>query len=299
MKPRQELLGSIRILDKDGYGQVDLSGSKIFNLSEITFNIDSDTGANNSIFVTSGETSSLNFRADDGSVITLGAPTASSDLATVLLHGNTTGSRDIILNQNLTTVNRELSLKAPDGYSVDLKVGAITIARAWSTDFQVLGTITSASVVYNNGHVLTQQPSTPDGVPVNGTATLWLNESGNLVYTNESNVTKEIGNTINVISPAALNANVDNYSPTGLSDSTHVRISASSAYSVSGISASVNVKQKYIINIGSSNITILNDNSSSTAANRILIPGGGDLVLSQNDSITLFYDDASTRWRVI
>ena len=47
------------------------------------------------------------------------------------------------------------------------------------------------------------------------------------------------------------------------------------------------------------NLRILNDNAGSTAANRILIGGGGSMSFGYNESVLLVYDGTSQRWRVV
>ena len=82
VKPRQELLGSINLLDKDGYGEVSLSGSKLLNLYNIILNKQISSSDLNTIWVEDGETSKLKFTDSDGATITLGEqiPQSLSDL---------------------------------------------------------------------------------------------------------------------------------------------------------------------------------------------------------------------------
>lgn len=299
VKPRQELLGSINLLDKDGYGEVSLSGSKLLNLYNIILNKQISSSDLNTIWVEDGETSKLKFTDSDGATITLGEQIPQS-LSEVLSTGNSTGSNNILISSGQEILSSDtLNINAGDGYSIDLKINDVTVARVWSSDFQILSTATISGAVYNDGLVLSQQASTPDGTPDTGDVTIWQNTSGKIVYTDSSGNIRELGSSVNVISPSAIGSNTDNYSPTGFSSATHVRGSASSTYYISGFDSSVLVLQKTFINIGVSNITIKNDNAGSLAANRILIPGGVDIVMAQNDSITLFYDIDSTRWRVI
>jgi len=62
----------------------------------------------------------------------------------------------------------------------------------------------------------------------------------------------------------------------------------------------VNLKTKLFVNKGSSNdITFKNEDSNSSADNRILTPGGVDLVLGPGSTAVAWYDDASSRWRVL
>lgn len=47
------------------------------------------------------------------------------------------------------------------------------------------------------------------------------------------------------------------------------------------------------------NLTITNEDTGSTAANRITVPAGVDVVLSTNDLVDLEYDSVTERWRVV
>ena len=55
---------------------------------------------------------------------------------------------------------------------------------------------------------------------------------------------------------------------------------------------------KKLYNAGSYNLTLRHQNAGSLAANRLIIPGGADLILAPNDVVDLFYDTVSQRWRV-
>ena len=53
-----------------------------------------------------------------------------------------------------------------------------------------------------------------------------------------------------------------------------------------------------LTNVGTGALTILHNNAGSAAGNRVLVPGGGSLVLAANDTAELMYDNTSNRWRV-
>jgi hypothetical protein len=56
---------------------------------------------------------------------------------------------------------------------------------------------------------------------------------------------------------------------------------------------------RYVINVGSYNINILNSSTSSSVGNRVTVPGGADLVLEPNDVVTLWKDPTSNTWVVL
>lgn len=94
---------------------------------------------------------------------------------------------------------------------------------------------------------------------------------------------------------AALGANTDNWA--GADNARTVRLSASAAYELRGIANGADGRVIVLHNVGSFAVTIIEEASSSTAANRILT-GAGNFTLSPDTSIRLEYDATSSRWRM-
>lgn len=99
------------------------------------------------------------------------------------------------------------------------------------------------------------------------------------------------------ISPSSIGANQNNYNPTNWDTATVVRLSSDAAYDITGFDDTVTAKLKKIFNVGSFNITLKNQSVSSTAANRMVIPGG-DLILAPDDIVEIYNDATTARWRV-
>lgn len=97
------------------------------------------------------------------------------------------------------------------------------------------------------------------------------------------------------ISPASIGAGQNDYAPTGHASASVMRLTASGAYNITGLQGGLDGRVVTLTNIGSSAITLTNDDVASTAANRFLI--GGNVALAANDSLTLIYDSTSQRWR--
>jgi len=97
-----------------------------------------------------------------------------------------------------------------------------------------------------------------------------------------------------VITPTTLAANTDNWAPTDLDISSVIRVAASAAYNLTGITAQPTGTLLTLHNIGSFNITLIDD-ATSTAANRFQLPS--DTVLAPDGAISLRYDGVSSRWR--
>jgi len=101
-----------------------------------------------------------------------------------------------------------------------------------------------------------------------------------------------------VVSPAQLTANTDNWSITGLSTAKVIRFSTNAALNITGIASPSNGQRITLCNIGTFNATLSHD-VTSTAANRFLCPNSAALVIRPNGAVDLWYDNTSSRWRVI
>lgn len=108
----------------------------------------------------------------------------------------------------------------------------------------------------------------------------------------------------NTISPASLGAGTtDDYAPTGLRNATLIRQDMSGTNTLTGLDATVAGgagRRITIVNIGTitaNQLVIANENASSAAANRFVLPGGADFRLAPGGAITFEYDATSSRWR--
>ena len=98
--------------------------------------------------------------------------------------------------------------------------------------------------------------------------------------------------------PTTLAAGANDYA---LPSADIVRLAASSAVTLTGLSASNAATYPIVLieNVGSFTITLANNSASSAAANRIVFSTGTDQSLAANDSVTLVYDSTSTVWRSV
>lgn len=105
------------------------------------------------------------------------------------------------------------------------------------------------------------------------------------------------------LSPAALAANVNDYSPaTGNSMRQVWRIDTdgSGPYNITGIAVQQSADTQWITNVhATDSILLQHQNAGSVAANRIISPTGADLTLGPNESALLWYDSTTTRWRIL
>lgn len=105
----------------------------------------------------------------------------------------------------------------------------------------------------------------------------------------------------NIITPSTLNSDQDDYNPTGFSDCNMIRQQINGDRVITGFEApSAGVNRVFAIaNLsGSSDIKFKNNDSGSTAANRILLRDNGpDKSLKENETGIFWYDHTSSRWR--
>lgn len=101
-----------------------------------------------------------------------------------------------------------------------------------------------------------------------------------------------------VISPAQLTANTNDWNPTGLATADVIRVSTDDSRDLTGIVAPAAAKVLYLLNVGTQEIVLIHD-ATSTAANRIICPETSDVTLAEGESAVLVYDTTSARWRVV
>lgn len=102
--------------------------------------------------------------------------------------------------------------------------------------------------------------------------------------------------------PTQITADQNNYAGaegTATSRSSVWRISSDAARNITGIANGLQGRKLLLINVGSQNIVIQNENASSTAANRVITGTGADVTLAADDTMELWYDSTSSRWRAL
>jgi hypothetical protein len=101
------------------------------------------------------------------------------------------------------------------------------------------------------------------------------------------------------VTPAAIGGNTNDYAIAGDSGYKHsvVRVSASAAFNVTGMTDGSSLKRRTFINVGSFAISLTHQDAASAAANRLINLGGATLVLNAGDSVHYYYDNTTQRWR--
>lgn len=97
------------------------------------------------------------------------------------------------------------------------------------------------------------------------------------------------------ITPAQITADQNNYNPTGLSGATVLRLNSDAARNITGLSGGSDGRLLIVYNVGSFNIVLKDESSSSTAANRFALQA--DVTIAPDVGVILQYDSTSSRWR--
>lgn len=89
----------------------------------------------------------------------------------------------------------------------------------------------------------------------------------------------------------------------GLPRNTLFRLTSTGNYDLTGIvpyagAATNSGRIIYLLNVGSNNISLKNEDALSTAANRFLTHNGNQITLAPNHLVLALYDGTASRWRI-
>jgi hypothetical protein len=99
-----------------------------------------------------------------------------------------------------------------------------------------------------------------------------------------------------VDSPSQITSNQNDYS---LPSADVVRLSSDAARDITGFAAGSSGQVIVLVNVGSFAITLRHQSTSSTAANRVVVPWAADYILDPSYAAVLLYDATASRWRVV
>lgn len=99
------------------------------------------------------------------------------------------------------------------------------------------------------------------------------------------------------LTPAEITADQNNYAPTGLEHASVLRISTDASRNITGLTGGIKFRLIAIVNVGSNDAVLKNENASSTAGNRFALDA--DLTLAAWQGCILWYDTTSSRWRCV
>ncbi|HYE59427.1 MAG TPA: hypothetical protein VD948_13020 [Rhodothermales bacterium] len=97
-------------------------------------------------------------------------------------------------------------------------------------------------------------------------------------------------------SPAQITADQNNYDPGA---GYFFRLSSDASRNITGIAGGANGRKILLVNVGSNDIVLTNEDGASTAANRVITGTGASVTLAANDTAELIYDSTTARWRLL
>lgn len=100
-----------------------------------------------------------------------------------------------------------------------------------------------------------------------------------------------------VLSPSQVTANQNDWYPTGAGGVDVIRVDTDASRTFTGFGFGAAGKAILVVNKGSNPAVFANESASSSAANRFAF--GADLTLASDQSVMLWYDATSSRWRVV
>ncbi len=99
-------------------------------------------------------------------------------------------------------------------------------------------------------------------------------------------------------SPTTLAANTNDWALS--TSNSYFKVSSSTDVNLTGIAGGIDGRTIVLANTGSSSIVLQSENTgSTTAADRFHFPGGDNIILAPDGSVTLIYDGTLARWRFV
>jgi len=101
-----------------------------------------------------------------------------------------------------------------------------------------------------------------------------------------------------VITPTQITGDQNDYAPTDILTARILRVSTDASRNITGLTNVTNGNVLTIWNVGAFDVVLVHASGSSTAAMQFACPGAANVTLSPNDSVDLWYDATTARWRV-
>lgn len=96
--------------------------------------------------------------------------------------------------------------------------------------------------------------------------------------------------------PAQITADQNDYNPSGI-DGGVLRVSSDASRNITGLAGGTTYRVMVLMNVGSFNIVLKDESTSSSTANRFALLN--DFTLLPDSAAILVYDDVVTRWRLV
>lgn len=101
---------------------------------------------------------------------------------------------------------------------------------------------------------------------------------------------------LNDVTAPQITSNQNNYAPTGLCTAPLLRLSSDASRNITGLGA-FGACLVYLVNVGAQDIVLTNLDAASTAVNQFSM--GANVTINPNESIIVWYDNTSTKWRAL
>ena len=134
-------------------------------------------------------------------------------------------------------------------------------------------------------------------VPESRTLNSFLSDDGDTVGFRVVDTLPQDLNLTGDTSPPQITADQNNYNPTGMTTTSVLRLSTDASRNITGMAGGRDGRIMLVVNVGNFDIILKDESGSSTAANRFAM--NGDLDLATDQSVLLWYDSTSSRWRLV
>jgi Protein of unknown function (DUF2793) len=100
-----------------------------------------------------------------------------------------------------------------------------------------------------------------------------------------------------IVAPPQVTANQNDYNPTDVATASVLQLSSDASRAITGLAGGAEGRVISLINIGSQPIVLVDESTSSSAANRFAL--GANLTVAAKQAAMLRYDGTAARWRLI
>ena len=160
--------------------------------------------------------------------------------------------------------------------------GALTLARSGAQTIRALGLPSVTSVLVSRGMSCSLSFDDLDWWQIGGNAGT-LNSA--IAFTAD-------------ITPPQITANQNDYAPAGLATASTLRLSTDGYRLLTGLTGGSAGRLMLVQNVGTHELRLVEESTSSAAANRFIL-GGASLLLRSGRSAILQYDATALRWRCL
>jgi hypothetical protein len=295
-------------INKTGTGNIlDLqkSGNSVFILSNTGQAIITATTANALLVRDASGSSFLSVDTSAGTV-NIGAAGASSSNSTIHIADSSSGVQTVTIGSTNST--SAATIKAGSG-GITLN-GDITVSSGKNFTQSGGGTFSSgsgANTLNGDVSITANKNFTQNGTGTfsSGSGANTLNGDTTVAGTKNFTVNggnSTLGGSLDVTGSEALKKGTD-FSTTGTTNNANfanaslIRLTGASAQTITGIANGRDGYVLTLVNAGSAAATLTNNDSNSTAANRITTGSGGSISIPVGSNITLVYDSSASLWR--